>query len=611
MKHFRDWSIAAKLIAVVGVGLVVIALAAGAYVYQQRVGQARAQAEHMAQALSVQIEADRRYYAKHVVERLLRDGAVTRTSESFHREKNTIPLPATFLREVTDEINREGHHQADLLSLWPINKAKAPRNSFEREALEQLAKDRQQSRTAVVTEGNETNLYHVVADIATEPSCVQCHNQHPNSPKRDFKLGDVMGALVLRVPMTREVAAARQDAGAIIAGITVAFLVFLVVLSWLVRRLVGRPIQTLVRNLEQVAEGDLTVSVGAASQSEVGRANRATGLMVQKLTALLRHARSSADRVAAASEQLASASEGLSAASQEQAAALEETAASLEEITSSVKQNADNAQQASQLAAGSRGTAEQGGQVVRGAVAAMAEISQSSRKITDIIGAIDEIAFQTNLLALNAAVESARAGEQGRGFAVVAAEVRGLAQRSAAAAKEIKALISDSVRKVEAGGALVDKSGQSLEEIVAWVRRVTDLMTEIAASAREQSGGIEQVNRAVAQMDSVVQRNAAQTEELTSTAQALAGQAEKLRSLIEQFKLGEEGPTSPATQTDAPRLAAAQGRRVTTARHRPSRDVAPTVAAGGAENTWSGQGVGPLSEALPRKGSGQGGFVEF
>jgi methyl-accepting chemotaxis protein len=235
----------------------------------------------------------------------------------------------------------------------------------------------------------------------------------------------------------------------------------------------------------------------------------------------------------------------------------------LEEITGTVKQNAENARQANELAMNSRDVAQMGGEVVTAAVQAMTEITKSSKKIADIITAIDEIAFQTNLLALNAAVEAARAGEQGRGFAVVAAEVRNLAQRSAGAAKEIKDLIGDSVAKVESGSELVNRSGQTLGEITKSVKRVADIIGEIAAASQEQSSGIDQVNRAVTQMDQVVQSNTAQTEELTSTAQSLTAQADQLKALVARFKLADEPERAPRATTSvhaAPAVKAVTGK---------------------------------------------------
>ncbi len=255
--------------------------------------------------------------------------------------------------------------------------------------------------------------------------------------------------------------------------------------------------------------------------------------------------------VASASQQLAAASEQLSSGAQESASSLEQTASSLEEITATVRQNADNADQANQLANSSRETAEKGGAVVAQAVDAMGEINRSSRKIADIITTIDEIAFQTNLLALNAAVEAARAGEQGRGFAVVAGEVRNLAQRSATAAREIKGLIEDSVQKVETGSELVNKSGETLGMIVTSVKRVTDIVAEIAAASREQTVGIEQINKAVAQMDQVTQSNASQTEEMSGTAVALSGQAEQLQTVVAQFNLNRDVKQAPKKATYA------------------------------------------------------------
>ena len=260
--------------------------------------------------------------------------------------------------------------------------------------------------------------------------------------------------------------------------------------------------------------------------------------------------------VASASQQLAAASEQLSSGTQQSASSLEETASSLEEITATVRQNADNADQANQLANSSRETAEKGGEVVAQAVDAMSEINKSSRKIADIITTIDEIAFQTNLLALNAAVEAARAGEQGRGFAVVAGEVRNLAQRSATAAREIKGLIADSVQKVETGSELVNRSGETLGAIVSSVKRVTDIVAEIAAASREQTSGIEQINKAVAQMDQSTQATAAQMEELSGTATSLSTQSVKLQGVVDQFNLNRNGQQlakATAKQTASPR----------------------------------------------------------
>jgi methyl-accepting chemotaxis protein len=246
----------------------------------------------------------------------------------------------------------------------------------------------------------------------------------------------------------------------------------------------------------------------------------------------------------------------LSQRTEHQASNLEETASSMEEMTATVKHNAENAAEANRLAAAAREEAERGGKVAGSAVSAMEQINASSKKIADIIGVIDEIAFQTNLLALNAAVEAARAGEQGRGFAVVAAEVRNLASRSAAAAKEIKSLIQDSVEKVNEGTQFVGDSGKVLDEIVSAVKKVTDMVAEIAASSREQALGIEQVNRAMTSMDTMTQQNSALVEQASAAAQALSQHATNLTELISRYNVGAAPALAPASRVSSLRPAA-------------------------------------------------------
>jgi len=280
--------------------------------------------------------------------------------------------------------------------------------------------------------------------------------------------------------------------------------------------------------------------------------------MRASLVKIVGQVRGGTETIATASNQIAVGNMDLSSRTEEQASSLEETASSMEELTSTVKQNADNARQANSLAKSASEVAIRGGAVVSEVVDTMASINASSRKIVDIIGVIDGIAFQTNILALNAAVEAARAGEQGRGFAVVAAEVRNLAQRSAAAAKEIKILINDSVDQVDAGGKLVDQAGATMADIVQSITRVTDIMSEIAAASSEQSMGIEQVNTAIVQMDEVTQQNAALVEEAAAAASAMQEQAATLAEVVSIFKLGNEAAAvrAPVAHTrTAPRAA--------------------------------------------------------
>ena len=255
--------------------------------------------------------------------------------------------------------------------------------------------------------------------------------------------------------------------------------------------------------------------------------------------------RESSDIVNTGSSEIAAGNADLSGRTESQASSLEETASSMEELTSTVKQNAESARQANQLVVSTAEVAGHGGEIVGQVVDTMASIKESSRKIADIIGVIDGIAFQTNILALNAAVEAARAGEQGRGFAVVASEVRNLAQRSASAAKEIKSLIEDSVGKVDAGGKLVDEAGVAMQEIVSSVRHVTDIMSEIATASAEQSAGIEQVSQAITQMDDITQQNAALVEEAAASSESMQTQAGKLMALVDTFKLSQTAHRAP------------------------------------------------------------------
>jgi methyl-accepting chemotaxis protein len=294
-----------------------------------------------------------------------------------------------------------------------------------------------------------------------------------------------------------------------------------------------------------LSKGDLTQESDGEYEGAFKELSDALNSSLGNLRGMVGQIREGAGRIAQGAGELNEGNSNLSSRTQQQAAALEETAATIEQMTGTVKQNADNAAQANQLAAEARAVAEKGGQVVGQAVSAMSEINSSSKKISDIIGVIDEIAFQTNLLALNAAVEAARAGEQGRGFAVVAAEVRNLAQRSAGAAKEIKALIKDSVAKVEDGSRLVDQSGATLEEIVAGVKKVSDIIAEIAAASDEQAQGIEQVNKAVTQMDEMTQQNAALVEEAAAASSSMDEQADNLQQLVSFFRVDDSEQSAP------------------------------------------------------------------
>jgi methyl-accepting chemotaxis protein len=304
-------------------------------------------------------------------------------------------------------------------------------------------------------------------------------------------------------------------------------------------------LKDVARVLGAIAKGDLTETIDADYAGTFGDLKNYCNETTSSLTSMLGEIRMAADTIFTASSEIAQGNADLSSRTEQQAANLEETASSMEELTSTVKLNADNAKQANVLAEQASAVATDGGALIQQVVTTMNAINESARKISDIIGVIDGIAFQTNILALNAAVEAARAGDQGRGFAVVASEVRTLAQRSANAAKDIKALISDSVQKIDSGNQLVGKSGDTMKEIVNAIKRVNDIMAEIAAASAEQSTGIEEVSTAVSQMDEMTQQNAALVEEAAAAAESLQSQADQLSQSVAQFHLATDAFAQP------------------------------------------------------------------
>lgn len=337
----------------------------------------------------------------------------------------------------------------------------------------------------------------------------------------------------------------------IILTITGIALLLSIALGFFITRAITRPLNQAVAVAQTVAAGDLTSRIEVVSKDETGQLLQALKDMNESLVGIVTEVRSGTATIATASNEIASGNLDLSSRTEQQASSLEETASSMEELTSTVKQNAANAEQANSLSLSASEVAMKGGKVVSQVVDTMNGINESARKIADIIGVIDGIAFQTNILALNAAVEAARAGEQGRGFAVVATEVRNLAQRSAAAAKEIKTLIDDSVSRVEVGSKLVMQAGETMTEVVSSVKRVTNIVAEITAASHEQSSGIEQINEAIVQMDEVTQQNAALVEQAAAAAASLKEQAAKLERTVDVFKIDGMLSSRPATAATA------------------------------------------------------------
>jgi methyl-accepting chemotaxis protein len=489
-------------------------------------------------------------------ERLISDwyvltySAIARTAMIARTTDETLPV--TFADVISDSVKKGGETMGKVEALLVTDLEKSTyKHIVELRAKYQSAKDAVQKAKASGVPGESEKVFKDVFQ--------------PAAKAYETRVLDLLALERKAIDeMSQRIDAANDRSFNLRIVLTTLTLLIGALCAWLIARSVTRPLAHAVTVAETVASGDLSANIQADSRDETGQLMQALKHMNESLAKVVSEVRQGTNAIATASGQIAAGNQDLSSRTEEQASSLEQTAASMEELTSTVKQNADNARQANQLALSASEVAVKGGGVVGQVVDTMASINASSRKIVDIIGVIDGIAFQTNILALNAAVEAARAGEQGRGFAVVASEVRSLAQRSGAAAKEIKGLIDDSVGKVEAGSRQVAEAGRTMEEIVDSVKRVTDIMGEITAASQEQSTGIEQVNQAIAQMDQVTQQNAALVEEAAAAAQSMQEQAASLVDAVSVFRLDGATATAtaaakapPAAPRAAPRLAGA------------------------------------------------------
>lgn len=526
----RNWSwqrlgIGPKIMVATLVGFAGL-LMLGAYFLGQ---QLRADLERVladqATIVQKQIQVTRAYVAKNYVVKAKNAGMTTAIN---HAAPDAIPFPATFTRETSEELAKEGVYNARVISQTPLNAANRAQDSFEKDALAALAAGAQEF-TRIDRINDKMVFRRATPDLASVKACVSCHEGKA--------VGDMLGAVSVQIPMDGPLAQVDRNINAVYAGIGIVGLLMVGILYGLIQKLVVKPMSHLEDMAGRAREGDLTCRMHTGSHDEIGRTIESFNHMFERVDGALHSVKAAVETITTSTAEISAGNSNLADRTSKQASALEETSASMEEMTATIKQNADNARQANQLALSAREIAEKGGAVTEQAVRAMSEINTSSRKIADIINVIDEIAFQTNLLALNAAVEAARAGEQGRGFAVVASEVRNLAQRSATAAKEIKSLINDSVQKVSDGSELVNESGHTLTEIVNSVKRVTDIISEISAASQEQAAGIDQVNKAVVEMDRSTQQNAALVEQAAASSKAMQEQAAGLQREVAFLKL--------------------------------------------------------------------------
>ena len=495
----------------------------------------------------------------------------TETDPALRKQKMLAAIPVVAAWESAKAKAKEGGFEFRTPREGARNPANEP-DAIESEALTFFDKNRDALEHFVIDE--EKNTIRYFRPVRLEKVCMNCHGDPATSVaiwgRDDGKditgyamdnkqIGDLHGAFEVIKPLD---GADKEVRNNVFKGAS-AVLPLLLLALWFVNRLSRtlfvEPLANAAAICERIAKGDLTEEIEVHSNDEVGKLMSALKAMSANLNNLVGNVRSSTAEFTRSASEIASGNIDLSSRTEQQAASLEETAASMDQMTTTVQQNADNARQANMLVSEARQRATHGRDVASQTVEAMTAINSSTKRMADIIGVIDEIAFQTNLLALNAAVEAVRAGEQGRGFAVVATEVRNLAQRSATSAKEIKDLIRDSTAKVDQGADLVNRTGESLSEIFGAVTNVATMINEIAAASKEQSDGIVQVNQAVSQMDEMTQQNAALVEQSTAAAKSLEEMARELDGLVSKFEVREGAaqlaPPRPssAPQRQAPR----------------------------------------------------------
>ena len=540
MQFFRRLSLSRKLLlplTLAGLGVTGAVLAVVAQTRSEAVAEAGLAT---GRAVASQVVTLRGFYTAEIASRAQKAGMTL--AHDYDGKDGSLPLPATLVKALGASIARDyPGMDVRLLSRHPFphRAAESKLDGFEAEALAALEQRPGEPQFRLEAVGGRLSARYAVADVM-KAGCVSCHNSHPQSPKKDWKVGDVRGIVEVVVPVD-QIDERISRSALMIAGLVASGFGLLGLLLWaVVQRVVSRPLRAAAEVMGEVADGDLRARVpidATALHDEVGQLHQAMSTMVTRLHAAMNQVRGGMSSIRQASQEVAAGNLDLSNRTEQAAGSLQRTASTMSELTDAVRQSAEAASQANALAGSAASVARRGGEVVAEVVTTMDQIHTSSREIADIIGVIDGIAFQTNILALNAAVEAARAGEQGRGFAVVAAEVRMLAQRSADAARQIKGLIASSVDKVETGSRLVVQAGETMRDIVASVQRVSDMVGDISATAGEQSRSIGQVNGAIGQLDQMTHQNAALVEQGSAAAASLDEQATRLAQVVTAFRL--------------------------------------------------------------------------
>ncbi len=542
MSFFSKLTLAQRLLAATLAVAGVLATVMLVYLTQARSNTVEVTGLTAGRAVTNQIVTLRAFYTKEIASRAKKAGM--QLGHDFSEKDGMLPLPATLVKALGESIAKAyPGTKLRLMSAHPFpnrSAAESKMDEFQTAALAALTKDPKTPVHRMETVDGNLSVRYAVADIMAE-GCVACHNSNPLSPKKDWKVGDVRGIVEVVVPVT-DVDQAIAKSTMITLALSLAGLAAMATIIWvLLQRMVARPMQALTDGISVMASGDLTRSLLSTRQDdEVGRLMRELDDMRKSLRKTMGAVRTAVTSISAGSSEIAAGNQDLSERTEQTASSLDKATSSMAQLGATVRQNADSAGHANRLANDASALAVKGGVVVRQAVETMKGINESSRKISDIIGVIDGIAFQTNILALNAAVEAARAGEQGRGFAVVATEVRSLAGRSANAAKEIKGLINASVERVEEGTVFVNQAGETIADVVDSIQKVTQTMGEISAASSEQAAGVSEVAQAVVQMDQATQQNAALVEQMAAAAGSLRTQVQELAQEVSLFKLDSD-----------------------------------------------------------------------